>query len=86
MREAAWIEVVDEDEDADEELAAAYAKCADPNTGRAANIMKVHSLNPQTMLDHRSLYTTLMFGQSPLRRYQREMIATVVSALNDCHY
>ncbi|TET52321.1 MAG: peroxidase [Anaerolineales bacterium] len=85
MPEAAWIDVIDED-DADGELAAAYAECADPNTGRAANIMKVHSLNPRSMLDHRALYRTLMFGPSPLRRYQREMVATTVSALNDCHY
>jgi len=74
------------EEDAGEELAAGYAQCADPTTGRAAHIMKVHSLNPQSMLNHRALYHTLMFGPSPLRRYQREMIGTVVSALNHCHY
>ena len=45
-----------------------------------------HSLNPKSMLDHRALYDTLMFGPSPLRRYQREMIGVVVSALNECHY
>jgi len=38
------------------------------------------------MLDHRALYRTLMFGHSPLRRYQREMIGMAVSALNGCHY
>ena len=85
MLDIAWIATVDE-ADADDELAAAYAQCADSTTGRAANIMKIHSLNPQTMLDHRALYRTLMFGPSPLKRYQREMIGTVVSALNGCHY
>lgn len=85
MTEYAWIEMVDETE-ADVELAAAYEQCADPITGRAANIMKIHSLNPQSMLDHRAMYRTLMFGPSPLQRYQREMIGTVVSVINHCRY
>jgi alkylhydroperoxidase family enzyme len=85
MTEAAWITTLDEEE-ATDELAGAYAECADPTTGLAAHIMKVHSLNPQSMLDHRALYRTLMFGPSPLKRYQREMIGVVVAALNQCLY
>ena len=85
MPEAAWINTVN-DEEASPELADVYAACADPASGRLASIMRVHCLNPQSMLDHRALYHTLMFGPSPLRRYQREMIGTVVSALNHCHY
>lgn len=85
MREAAWIMTVDE-ADASDGLASAYAECADPKTGRASSIMKAHSLSPKSMLAHRAVYRTLMFGPSPLRRYQREMIGVVVSALNDCVY
>ena len=85
VTEAAWIETVDES-DAGAELRRAYDVCADRTTGRAANIMKVHSLNPRSMLDHRALYRTLMFGPSPLKRYQREMIGVVVADLNDCGY
>lgn len=85
VTEAAWIQTVDEDETG-AELRSAYEVCADPATGRAANIMKVHSLNPRSMLDHRALYRTLMFGPSPLKRYQREMIGVVVAALNECDY
>jgi alkylhydroperoxidase family enzyme len=85
MSEAAWITTVDEEE-ATDELATAYAECADSTTGHAAHIMKVHSLNPRSMLDHRALYRTLMFGPSPLKRYQREMVGVVVSALNQCLY
>ncbi len=85
MTEAAWIKTIGEHE-ADEELAEAYEICADPTTRRAANIMRVHSLNPQSMLDHRALYRTLMFGPSPLKRYQREMIGVVVAALSECVY
>lgn len=83
--EAAWIDTIDEDE-ASGELATAYEECADPTTGRAANIMKVHSLSPRSMQAHRALYRTLMFGPSPLKRYQREMIGVVVSALGNCRY
>jgi alkylhydroperoxidase family enzyme len=81
----AWIGTIDEDA-ASGELADAYAASADASTGRVAHIMKVHSLSPRSLLHHRALYRTLMFGPSPLKRYQREMIATVVSALNRCHY
>ena len=85
MPHVAWIATVDE-ADARDDLAAAYAECADSKTGRAAHIFKIHSLNPRSLLTHRALYRTLMFGPSPLKRYQREMISTLVSALNDCHY
>lgn len=85
MTKPAWIDTIDEQR-AEARLAAAYEKCADPTTGHAANIMKVQSLNPQSMLDHRALYRTLMFGRSPLTRTQREIIGVVVSAINHCHY
>ncbi len=85
MSKVAWITTVNED-DAESDLALAYDQCANSTTGRTANIMKIHSLNPRSMLDHRALYRALMFGPSPLKRYQREMIGTLVSALNECHY
>jgi len=85
VAESAWITTIDE-ADAIDDLAQAYAQCASPATGRAANIMKVHSLNPPSMVAHRSIYRTLMFHPSPLKRYQREMIAVVVSALAQCVY
>ena len=85
MPEAAWITTIDELQ-ASGEVAAAYAQAVNGETGRVANVLKVHSLNPRSLLAHRTLYRTLMFGRSPLERYQREMIAVVVSALNGCHY
>lgn len=54
--------------------------------GKVANIIKVHSLFPQSMEDHIQYYKTIMFGKSPIKRAQREMIATVVSSINGCHY
>lgn len=54
--------------------------------GKLAEVHKIQSLNPQSIVDHMSLYMTLLFGKSPLKRYQREMIAVVVSAGNNCEY
>ena len=85
QHKTAWIETVEEDI-ATDAVADAYTMCGDPRTGKVDNIMKVHSLNPQSMVDHENLYRTLMFGKSPIKRPQREMIAVVVSALNDCFY
>ncbi len=83
--QAAWIKMI-ADADADEQLAAMYTQVADPQTGQVDHIMKIHSLNPQSLMDHENLYKTLMYGQSPLKRRQREMIGVVVSAINKCRY
>ena len=51
-----------------------------------ARILSSHSLNPQAMRAHVALYRTIMFGDSPLSRAEREAMAVAVSAANDCHY
>lgn len=66
-------------------LAELYSKLIEP-WGGVDNIMKIHSLNPTSLLNHFELYKTLMRGKSELSRVQREMIAVVVSALNHCNY
>ena len=81
----AWIETVDEHV-ATGQLQRAYRRAADPATGHVDHIMKIHSLNPASLLDHQRLYKTLMYGESPLSRAQREMIGVVVSAINRCEY
>jgi uncharacterized peroxidase-related enzyme len=85
MPDKAWITMIDEEE-ADEDLAAAYAECADRATGKVGHIFMIQSLNTPSLLAHHTLYQVLMFGRSPLTRIQREMIATVVSAANKCAY
>ena len=50
------------------------------------NIIRIHGVNPPTMRQHVDLYRQLMYGPGPLSRIQREMIAVVVSAENECHY
>ena len=51
-----------------------------------ANIVRVSSVNPDVMKNHIDLYRSIMIQKSELTRHQREMIATVVSAINKCHY
>jgi alkylhydroperoxidase family enzyme len=81
----AWIEVIEESAAAGE-LAALYGKLRSPQTGGVDNVLKVHSLHPQSLRDHVQLYRTLMHGQGALEKPEREMIAVVVSAHNRCHY
>lgn len=54
--------------------------------GKIAEVHKIQSLNPESIVNHMDLYMTIMFGQSPLKRVQREMIAVVVSKANNCEY
>ncbi len=54
--------------------------------GRVWNILKVQCHNPAALHDSMRFYLTLMHGESPLSRAQREAIATVVSAANGCRY
>ncbi len=56
------------------------------DSGRLANILASHSLNPAALDAHLRLYRTIMFGPSPLSRAEREAIAVAVSAANECHY
>ena len=80
----AWIRVVSERE-ATGRLKEWYDKLTEP-WGGVDNIMKIHSLNLRSLKGHYELYKAVMFGKSPLSRTQREMIAVVASATNQCHY
>ena len=81
----AWIETIPEDAAAGE-LKRAYQRAGDPGSDQVDHIMKIHSLHPASLIDHLHLYKTLMYGESPLSRAQREMIGVVVSAINRCEY
>ena len=80
----AWIEIISERE-AEENLAKQYSQLIEP-WGGVDNILKIHSLSPDSLKAHVLLYKVLMYGKSPLTRPQREMIAVVASAANHCHY
>lgn len=57
-----------------------------PEGNAHAHILASHSLNPAAMRAHIALYRTIMFGESPLSRVEREALAVTVSAANGCHY
>lgn len=79
-----YIEVI-QPEAAEGELKAIYDDLVETR-GKIAEVHKIQSLNPESIVKHMDLYMTIMFGKSPLRRAQREMIAVVVSKGNDCEY
>ena len=76
--------MIDEDE-ADGKLAEIYRRLVGEE-GSLDNILKIHSLNPPSLVGHLELYKTVMRGRSPLSRARREMIAVVVSSVNQLHY
>ena len=84
QNKVAWIETISEAE-AVGDVKRAYKRSSE-KSGDVDHIMKIHSLHPKSLIDHLHLYKTLMYGESPLSRIQREMIGVVVSAINRCEY
>ena len=80
----AWIKVV-EPEDATGELKQQYDEAVE-RAGKVYNILRVQSLNPQTLKASMEIYKATMYGPSGLSRAEREMLATVVSWANRCFY
>jgi hypothetical protein len=92
-----WIKTIGMD-DADEKLKQAieaqreiypaeYAVPIHPtNDGGASQIVASHSLIPEALHHAFSTFGVLMSPDLPLSRKQHEMITTVVSVLNRCHY
>ncbi len=81
----AWIRTVDEAE-ATDYVKAAYEGFI-KQRGWVPNIMKVHSIRPDSLRAVMQMMNATMYSQtSGLTRAQREMIATVVSVANRCHY
>jgi uncharacterized peroxidase-related enzyme len=54
--------------------------------GKVFNIVKAMSLRPAVLKRSMEMYKAIMFGPSGLSRRERELLATVVSRHNDCHY
>jgi alkylhydroperoxidase family enzyme len=81
----AWIRTVSEAA-ASDELHELYDRARDPRTGQLDNILQIHSLNPAGLAAHFELYRTVMRSTRSLRKVERELIALVVSRVNECHY
>lgn len=74
-----------EHEDADGELKLIYDDIV-AKRGKLAEVLKIQSLNPESIVKHMDFYMSIMYSKSPLSRAQREMMAVVVSAANNCKY
>ena len=84
VKSMAWIEVI-EPGGATGALKDEYEQ-AIGRAGRVFNILKVQSLNAQTLRRSMGLYQATMHAPSGLSRTEREMLATVVSQVNGCFY
>ena len=92
-----WIKTIDFDK-ADEKLRRAmeaqrelypveYAEPVHPTPdGQSSDIVASHSLIPEALFHAFATFGALMSPELPLTRRQHEMITTVVSATNRCHY
>jgi hypothetical protein len=54
--------------------------------GESSGIVASHTLIPGALYHAFATFGALMSPELPLKRAQHEMIATVVSAANRCHY
>ncbi len=85
MPDIAWIKVI-EPEDADDALRDAYDQVTTPR-GSVDNVMKVHSLRPQTMAGHAALYKSVLHHPDiMLPLWFLETVAAYVSMTNNCAY
>lgn len=54
--------------------------------GQIAEVHKIQSLRPESIVKHMELYMEIMYSKSDLSRAQREMMAVIVSTVNNCEY
>ena len=79
-----YIRLIEEAE-ADGLLAEEYDAAVE-RAGKVFNILKAMSLRPAVLRASIVLYREIMFGESGLSRKERELLATVASAEQGCHY
>ncbi len=84
--EEAWIDMMDDREWSDPTLVELRKQLIDQRYQRVDNILGIHSLDPAGMAAHLALYRQAMKPTASLPKVDREMIAVVVSGINECHY
>ena len=83
----AWIKTIEpSDAGAAGGVLHAEYEAAIKRAGKVFNILKVQSLNPETLRASLHLYQATIHKPSELTRLEREMVATVVSQVNHCVY
>ena len=78
------LDLIDPD-DASGLVAEEYAAAVE-RAGKIFDIVRSMSLSPESLRASMGLYKAIMFGPSGLTRQERELLATVVSATNECYY
>ena len=74
-------------EDAEATGAAAHElELARKRAGRVWNIVRIMTPNPGVLKASMAMYRAVMFSESPLSRWQRELLAVVTSRANGCVY
>lgn len=63
-----------------------YATPVHPDETGSSSIVGSHTLIPQALYHAFGTFGALMSPELPLTRRQHEMIATMVSVTNRCHY
>jgi uncharacterized peroxidase-related enzyme len=82
---SAWIEMIS-DQDADGDVRDALADARTPH-GTVDNVLRVHSLRPNTMRGHMALYRSVLHDESnTIPTWFQETIGSYVSMINDCPY
>ena len=82
---SAWIQMI-EDDQADDTLLEVLELARTPH-GTVDNVMRVHSLRPNTMRGHVMLYRAALHDDAnTLPTWLQETISSYVSILNDCDY
>lgn len=84
MARIAWVE----DDDAEGDLADIYSAWKQANPGRPhfPEILKCMSARPEMLQGVMSLSDSIHFSDGHLTYRTKEMIATYVSAINECRY
>ncbi len=80
----AWIQTISEEE-ATGKVKEQFEE-AKRRAGWVWNVIKVSSIKPELMWASMAVYLATVQRPSGLSRDQKEMIATVVSNMNECHY
>ena len=81
----AWIDKIS-DEDASKELREVLDIARTPH-GTVDNVMRVHSLRPNTMKGHVTLYRAALHDETnTIPMWFQEIVSSYVSILNNCQY
>ncbi len=73
------------EDEAEGQLRAAYQELLGKRSrGTVPDFLRLHSLAPQAVVPLAQLHRAIAYGPGELTRVQRELIATVVSAINGC--